>query len=203
MEFRLRDLIRLWQLPVMLASLYSDRERAIKRCNISRFPINTGTHTETDIPLTSYTHFWTSLTSMTLPNVPSPRVETTSSERVKVQQLQSNISYQITTKFNIQHHPPLLWILVILFYFEKIDCKEVLFYQNIVGSISSSAVGYWIVVFWWKYITHSFNFRQKQIFSSSKCKALPAYPFFSILLIWNWKKHQKYWDQSHKKKHKK
>lgn len=139
---------------------------------------------------------------MTLPNVPSPRVETTSSERVKVQQLQSNISYQITTKFNIQHHPPLLWILVILFYFEKIDCKEVLFYQNIVGSISSSAVGYWIVVFWWKYITHSFNFRQKQIFSSSKCKALPAYPFFSILLIWNWKKHQKYWDQSHKKKQK-
>lgn len=90
-----------------------------------------------------------------------------------------------------------------LFYFEKIYCKEVLFYQNIVGSISSSAVGYWIVVFWWKYITHSFNFRQKQIFSSSKCKALPAYPFFSILLIWNWKKHQKYWDQSHKKKHKK
>lgn len=203
MEFQLQDLIRLWQLPVMLASLYSDRERAIKRCNIRRFPINTGTHTETDIPLTFYTHLLTSLTSMTLPNVPSPRVETTSSERVKVQQLQSNISYQITTKFNIQHHPPLLWILVFLFYFEKIDCKEVLFYQNIVGSISSSAVGYWIVVFWWKYITHSFNFRQKQIFSSSKCKALPAYPFFSILLIWNWKKHQKYWDQSHKKKHKK
>lgn len=99
----------------MLASLYSDRERAIKRCNISRFPINTGTHTETDIPLTFYTHFWTSLTSMTLPNVPSPRVETTSSERVKVQQLQTNISYQITTKFNIQHHPPLLLILVVLF----------------------------------------------------------------------------------------
>lgn len=116
MEFRLRDLIRLWQLPVMLASLYSDRERAIKRCNISRFPINTGTHTETDIPLTFYTHFWTSLTSMTLPNVPSPRVETTSSESVKVQQLQSNISYQITTKFNIQHHPPLLLILVVLFW---------------------------------------------------------------------------------------
>lgn len=110
MEFRLQDLIRLWQLPVMLASLYSDRERAIKRCNIRRFPINTGTHTETDIPLTFYTHLLTSLTSMTLPNVPSPRVETTSSERVKVQQLQSNISYQITTKFNIQHHPPLLLI---------------------------------------------------------------------------------------------
>lgn len=100
----------------MLASLYSDRERAIKRCNIRRFPINTGTHTETDIPLTFYTHLLTSLTSMTLPNVPSPRVETTSSERVKVQQLQSNISYQITTKFNIQHHPPLLLILVVLFW---------------------------------------------------------------------------------------
>lgn len=101
MEFRLRDLIRLWQLPVMLASLYSDRERAIKRCNISRFPINTGTHTETDIPLTFYTHLLTSLTSMTLPNVPSPRVETTSSERVKSPTV--TIKYIISNHYQIQY----------------------------------------------------------------------------------------------------
>lgn len=43
-----------------------------------------------------------SFTSTTLPKVPSPRVETISSERVKVNQLQPGIWLQITTLFNTQ-----------------------------------------------------------------------------------------------------
>lgn len=158
----------------MLASLlYSDRERAIKRCNISRFPINTCTHTEIFLPLTFYTYFWTSLTSMTLPNVPSPRVETISSERVNsknynqihsIKSLPNSISSINLFGFDK------------IFFFTKLTAKR--FYSIRLSLVLYLAVGYWIVVFWWE--THHIQFPAEANFFFFK-----MHGFASISIFFN------------------